>query len=269
MSQTAFRCPLDDMKYTFDYCIQICEAKCYRGNVPLLLFAMPDERPVIKDQWSVTQITSPPQVTLLRQRYDYADYPNRGIKREWGTMMHKGLAEQEEKLKNYGLENDFIIEKRFDVVIETSLGIINLRGTPDIRILKQKALWDYKGTTAYSIGKAFKTNKEWFWQTNIYRHYAFPDAEELVICGFVRDHTKRLEENEGIQEVTMKDVPIYPDKDVVDYVIERLVYLKTCQDNDLYPRYCTDEERWGGVRCEHYCAVNEFCEQYQKEVSNV
>jgi hypothetical protein len=184
---------------------------------------------------------------------------------QWGTAWHNMIEAQREKLAALGVLDQFLMEKRFDVEVETSLGKIGLRGTPDLYIPKTKTLWDYKTTKAYSIGKAFKTNTEYFWQLNIYRHYKFHEAEYMVVCGIVRDHGWRVEEKEGIQEITIRDVDKYLDKDVEEYVTERLVYLKTCQDNELYPRPCTEEETWRGMRCDKYCAVNEFCEQVNEK----
>jgi len=264
MPQIGHLCPLDDRQVSFTYCIEECGGACYQGNLPLLLTVIPEQRPIVKDKWSVTQIVTPPQVTLLRQRYGYYAKPNSSVFMQWGTAWHNMIEAQKSKLEELGVADEFLMEQRFDTEIETSLGKIGLRGTPDLYIPRTKTLWDYKTTKAYSIGQAFNSNTEYFWQLNTYRRYKFPEAERLVICGIVRDHSWRVEEKEGIQEITIRDVPIYNDKDVEDYVTERLVYLKTCQDNDLYPRYCTKEERWGGVRCDKYCAVNTFCEQYNE-----
>ena len=268
--QVGHKCPLDGTNRTFDYCIKECGAKCYRDNLPLLLALIPEQRPVVSDLWSVTQITKPPQITLLDQKHDYYVLPRHTTFMQWGTAWHNMIESQRGKLEELGVADKYIMEQRFNVKIPTSLGEIGLRGTPDLYIPHTKTLWDYKTTKAYSIGKAFKSNEEWLWQLNIYRHYGFPEAEKMVVCGIVRDHSWRVEEKEGIEEITIRDVEKYLDKDVEDYVTEKLVYLKTCQDNNLYPRPCTDEERWLNykgeyMRCERYCPVKDFCNQYQDE----
>lgn len=263
--QIGFKCPLDDSNRTFDYCIKECGAKCYQGNLPLLLALIPSNRPVVPDVWSVTQVVAPPQVTLLRQRHDYYAPPNRTVFMQWGTAWHQMIEGQRAKLEELGVADQYIMEDRFDVQVPTSLGEIGLRGTPDLYIPHTKTLWDYKTTKAYSIGKAFKSNTEYFWQLNMYRHYHFPEAERLVVCGIVRDHSLRVEEKDGIEEIVIKDVEIFHSDDVENYTTERLINLKVCQDHNLTPRPCTTEERWRGVRCEKYCAVNKFCTQWQNE----
>jgi hypothetical protein len=171
--------------------------------------------------------------------------------------------------------SDFMTEDGFIVKVPTSMGYITLTGIPDLYITSTQEQWDYKTTKAYVMGKKWSEQEEWFWQANIYRHYKNKEAKALVIGGAIRDFGWDTRERDGLSEFSMKETPMYLGDDIENYVTERLVYLKTCQDNNLYPRYCTERERWFGWdrmrkkdvyrRCERYCGVSAFCRQWREE----
>jgi len=83
--QCGHKCPLDGTNRTFDYCVKECGAKCYLDNLPLFLTFIPEIRPYVPGQFSVTQIPKPPQITLLEQRNDYYVLPRRTTFMQWGT----------------------------------------------------------------------------------------------------------------------------------------------------------------------------------------
>jgi len=265
------KCPLNDTAVTVDDCLE-CGAKCLHGNLPLHLARLSKERPVITDQWSVTQITSPLQITVLKERNAMVVDPMDGVFATWGTAWHK-MVEGYSTVGN----GRYIAEDYFEGAIETPLGHITLTGTPDLYDKELQTLWDYKTTKAYSMGKAWKSNEEWFWQLNLYRFWHFPEAKRMFICGAIRDYGWQTKERDGLDPITIKEVPIYDDKVVLDYTVTHLTVLKRCQDEGIDPPECTDADRWMNydkrknkkvyMRCERYCAVADVCPQWQGELN--
>lgn len=268
------KCPLDDKSRSLGFCIK-CSGKCLHGNLPLHLARIPRERPVIKDQWSVTQLTSPLQITLLKQRNEIAIDPMDGVFATWGTAWHM-MVEMAYTNLDDNVAN-FIIEKHMRVQVATTYGDVILTGIPDMYDTEQKILWDYKTTKAYSMGKAWESNEEWFWQLNLYRYWKFPEAEKMLICGAIRDYGWQTKERDGLDPITIREVPRYSDKDMLDYTVTRLSTLKRCQDEGLDPPECTDADRWQNwdrkkkksvyMRCERYCPASDYCEQWKEELN--
>jgi len=269
-------CPLDETPRRHAYCLK-CGGKCVQGNMQLFLALMGDTRPVVKDNWSVTQVTSPLQITVLKNIVDYYPRPKARASMVLGTAWHMYLESMKSKLQQLRIADDYVMEKRFVREIELPSGTVTFGGTPDLYIKSQKTLWDHKLTKAYSAGKAFDSNGEWFWQTNIYKYFAFPEAEKILIDGFVKDFGWETNARDGIEEVEIKDVPMYSQGEIYGYLFGRLSILKACQDLGVPPPECTDEERWLGwdrkrtenvyKRCERYCAVSDVCPQWQGELN--
>ena len=172
----------------------------------------------------------------------------------------------------------YLSEKQMRILVETPYGMVTFTGKPDLYDTEHKILWDYKTTKAYSMDKAWESNTEWFWQLNLYRHWKFPEAEKMLICGAIRDYGWQTKERDGLDPITIREVPKFDGKDILDYTITHLSVLKRCQDEGLDPPECTDEDRWQNwdrkqkknvyMRCEKYCAVAEVCPQWNSDPAN-
>jgi len=265
-----FCCP-DNVNRTFDYCTKECNKRSECPPFPLLLSLMQD-RTVVPNVYSVTEILNPPQVVYYSRNFPHYTTPEDRIWMTFGSAWH-AITLTEKNVKELGLEDEYLIEKSFerDFIID---GVpVKLKGRSDLYVTSTKALWDFKTLKYYFVQKIWET-KDWSsnayqMQMNIYRAYQYPEAEKIKIYALVKDHSRYIEKRYGIHAVETLDVPIMPDNEIKDMVTELLHIHVRNQADPSGLRKCTDKELWKNkkgepIRCIGYCPIRDFCPQWKE-----
>jgi len=149
-------------------------------------------------------------------------------------------------LKDTGLfcdeSEDLLLEK--PLVIE--LNGVRISGIPDVYDKKTKTLLDYKHP---GIKSAERNMQSYFMQTNIYRYMlqknGYP-VDKIDIVLFYRDWAKAKtlsEINYPKSAIETVNVPIMSDKEVHDFLYERINTIKAYESEHILPP-CTEEERF-------------------------
>jgi len=273
-----FTCPKDNQSKPFEWCFKHCKARC--EPLPILI-AMSSRRKIVENLYSVTEILNPPQIVYMQRHFSYYVLPKNQTFITFGTGWHYAFERAKYKIKDLGLEKDYIIEnggKYFEVEIETKAGTANLRGTPDLYIVPEKHLWDFKTMKYYYTAKNLIEHEDWGdstipWQVNIYRVYDFIEAEKITVEALIKDFKRNLKEK-GVEPIMQFPVPIMRDETVKEFVKAKLAYLLEVEKDPSILRQCTHEERWivanernkdhgKPLRCLEYCNVSSFCPQFQ------
>ncbi len=156
-------------------------------------------------------------------------------------------------------------ENYFEVEIKTKAGKAVLHGTPDLYIPKRKELWDFKtGKYFYEIQKLLAgdfSDSKHIWQTNIYRHFKYPEAEKIFLEMVVKDYKMDFKQKFGIEPVVIIPVPVLKPAMIENIVKKRIEVLLEIEKDSKKVQNCLPGEIWDGVRCESYCDVIEYCEQ--------
>ncbi len=268
-----FKCILrDGEKTSFEFCYKECKTKCQ--PLPLLI-ALGRGRDVVPGRFSVTELTSPPKVVHLGHKHDFYVWPDDQIFLMFGSGFHAAIEESKHAIENMGLGADYVIEEKgaFTINIETPEGSAVLTGIPDLYSVAEKTLYDFKTMKYFYDGKFILDGRgpkpEHIEQLNIYAWARFPRCERLIIKALVKDWNRKLRDQHDVPKIITVEVPKWPAEAVDKMVGERLaVLLKAERTNEVRP--CTREECWvqektqEWIRCEEYCAVNEFCKEYKE-----
>ena len=223
------------------------------------------------DSISVTELLKPVQAMILRRRYD-SQLEGDAIDQLWkllGTGVHSILE------KEKGIEK---IERLKTVVLGREIS-----GKFD-RIFQNK-ITDYKVTSSWSVAYGSRED-EWVWQLSIYRWLYWKVkgvvlADTGAIVAILRDWSeKNLKPNKygKVNEKYPKAPALelnYELKhlDETEKFVEQQVkkILKEEKAEDMRLEECTDEERWFNnekkvyMRCEKYCEVKGFCQQFKRQ----
>ena len=246
-----------------------------------------------KSDYSVTQLIDSPRVVNLREKNKkkiVADYSDM-IAATTGSSFHHILEESNETIKH------FIVEKRF---FQSVNGII-ISGAADIYNKKTKIIGDYKTCSVWQHGKlkdewiqqlnilAWLANKEGY------------KVKGLKIFKIFKDWKKSMSErseNYPKCQLEVSDVELWDLEDTEDFIKQRIKLHEDVRKGKEY--LCTEEDTWysgdswavkkkGGKkairvlhvepkeveegyeiefrkgvhkRCEDYCSVSLFCDQY-------
>ena len=96
----------------------------------------------------------------------------------------------------------------------------------------------------------------------------------LEISAILKDWSKNRAKGSNTyppSPIFQKPIVSWKMNEVEDFIRERIrLHRVAIQEPDMFD--CTDEERWlspKGIynRCESYCNVNEFCNQYKGEIN--
>jgi hypothetical protein len=215
---------------------------------------------------SVTELMDPPQMRALKVKYE-DDLQEDVSDRLWalyGQIVH-GIFERAEKTA--------IAERRLYINVEGW----KIGGGMDRYTVQSGLLQDYKFTTVHKVTRK-EPSEEWVVQLNVYAEILRQNEQEvknLQIVALLRDWSKlaydrelkKCEEkgyscNYPSTQVKIIDLPLIPQKEVLTYIKDRVKLHKKALKGK-YPQ-CSPEERWGGVRCKHYCSVSSVCKQFNK-----
>jgi hypothetical protein len=282
MPAVGFICPKDGSECLYAHCFTQCSVRCL--PLPLLL-SLARQRAVVPGQYSVTTILDPPKIVYYKRHYPYFEDPRQGIYAVFGTSAHALLEDGLAAAQERGLGLELESEKPFSVELETPAGKATLTGRPDLYDKTLRTLYDWKTMKAYSA----KLLKEGKWddskflpQLNIYRHFAYPEAEHLVLIALIKDHGRQTEIRDGLRPVEVIEVPAMDPKAVRDYTIYRLAENLRAEADPTKMRECCEDELWTQrdgmpMRCLDYCPAGKsgqciqgsmLIEKYRKEVEH-
>ena len=224
---------------------------------------------------SVSQLIMPAQMLhIINTRKD--ELPEEDVAdneaRAFGTAMHIGLSLAQDP-------EHTISEKRLFMDVDTDAEGWTVSGKPDTYVFEDKAISDFKSTSAWSIVYGSR-ELEWEQTQNIYRLLLEAngyEVEKLRIVAFLKDWKARDYETDKGKEPKHGQFP-YPDHS--PWVIELPLWSKDKAQKFLERRVkehqaarqgeqidCTDEERWKGpkgyTRCRDWCRAAPLCPQYQ------
>ena len=218
----------------------------------------------------------------MKRNNPYYLSPDSLIDMSVGSSWHRRLEDTRGYVRDLGLQDDYLMEqnfkKNFTVTINNvpkiEMVFVTLSGTSDLYVKSTKTLWDYKIMKYYYT---FKYLSEGKWegntipmQLNIYRVYQYPEAEAIKIFVYLKDYKLNMADKHDLSQTETLQVPMIPDEKVKKKVVDLLTEHVQAQETGK-PRPCTEEERWYNerqkvyLRCEHYCAVKEVCEQFEEE----
>lgn len=264
-------CPKTGAEVHFNECVEICKHRCM--SLPMLLAMANTSRETVEGVYHVTEILNPPQVVFLSRTKPYFAYPSSLIWMLFGTGFHTVMEKGHGLIAELGCEGQFESEKNFKVEVDG----VTLSGTPDLYDHNSKTLYDYKTIKGYAVKlmKAgdFSGNK-YKDQLNIYRAYAYPQAERLVIEAVVKDWSGDMLFRDNVDQIEDIEVPMDNINAVKDMVTNKVVIHELVRKTGTIPP-CSPEDQWVNMnpksknygvplRCKSFCPVNKVCAQYQE-----
>lgn len=155
-----------------------------------------------------------------------------------------------------------LVERRF----KGKFGKFTVSGQIDSLSIEDHVLRDYKFTTAWGFMAGKPPKPEWISQMNMQLELLRMndlDAKKLEIIGALRDWQfakSKTDRNYPSSQMAKHDIPIWERAKTQEFIKERIrAHYFARRELPL----CTKEETWSGRRCESYCSVNKFCDQYK------
>lgn len=268
-----FKCPLTNYEEnkSFDYCLMECPTPCL--SVPML-YVIAQTRGIIEKRYSVTEILNPYQQVYLKRNNPYWVDPTDRTWMTLGTGFHKVIEEgltlmPEDERKHYASEK----EGKF----ELDFGYATLSGIPDLYDKRTKTLTDFKTMKVYAMKKLMEgdwSSTTYGWQINMYRAFAFPEAEYLEIEAFLKDWNAQTFVREGIKPYEKIRAPLMNIGAVEEHAQDLLQTHTNIQSYKAKLPPCPREDLWipdnprnknCGVplRCRDYCECVDVCSQAQ------
>ncbi len=220
--------------------------------------------------FSVTELLQPPKVRALKIQNkeklveDYSDTIASFI----GNAVHKMLEDGNSKA------DDLITEMRINSSVIVDDVYYTISGCVDLINKTTNTLSDYKTTSAYAVTGNFE-KPEWEQQLNIYawlyaQEFDKEDLPEAEIIAVLKDWSKGRSKNSNTyppSPIFVKPIMIWKKSEIEEFIKER-IRLHTNALTNTQDVICSDEERWLSAkgkanRCEDWCNVNQFCNQYK------
>lgn len=232
----------------------------FEDPVPVLM-ALCQDREKYCD-FSVTELKNDPYYVQMTRRYDYFEPMDKLSDRLFGTAFH-ALLEKGGVIAGHDKESG----------LELTVKGKKIGGTPDLIVHNPLSLWDYKTVTMgkLSMMSSGKTNAadEYGEQLNGYRYMYWKkkgkEIKTLMIRFIIRDWR--------FYEFRKKnfDYKLYPRNLIMPIKTRPMVKIAAWFD-DRVARHVVAErvsderlhsvgecDTWNGLRCEHFCPVNDVC----------
>ena len=210
--------------------------------------------------FSVTELLKPSRQWALLQNHgdEIVEDVSDRIWALYGKMGHKLFEDSSSKNE--------LVETRFFVDI---LGY-KVSGQIDNLELKSGILSDYKFTSSWGFMANRPPKEEWIAQLNMQRYllelHKYP-IRRLQIIGLLRDwQINEANKNPDYPQtpITVMPIPFWTMDQTESFMEERveshvraLQELPKCADKDLWIR------KGKYTRCENYCSVSKFCDQFK------
>ena len=258
MPAVGFICP-DGTKIRFRDCLSACRKGRRCLSLPTLRFISRQR------EWqgipSVTQLIKGTRQAFLEITRPYFIDPKSRAYSLLGISTHG-------KLETPVDDVIWLSETPLTLDLGGGLFTCTLSGIPDVYDGIERTLYDYKTSGSYAVAQAINGEKrEWVLQLNAYRLMIEGlgyRVDRMVIQAIARDGNTWIAKKRGIDEaIVMIEMPRMDDNEVVSYFRKKAEALRRALDTGYAPP-CSDEETWGGKRCEKYCDVADFCRQMEK-----
>ena len=212
-----------------------------------------------ESDFSVTELLSPARQRALRIKH-YSDITEDARDRVWSLF---GQATHSILERGARPDTD-IVERRYF----GQFGPYTLSGQVDLYSLDDKTISDWKVTKAFAfVGERRKKPKpEYAAQLNMQAHLLRMNGESperAFIVAILKDWDYKQASKPGYPEAEVIAQPIKLEKpEKVDKFINERIIAHVNAEKDL-PQ-CSPSETWFGVRCQRFCDVSKYCDQYQK-----
>lgn len=260
-----FFCPKGNCggKVPFSYCEDYCVDRCL--DLPTI-YSFGEEREIRRERFSVTDLTNPHQQVYLKRNNPVYVNPLDMVWMAFGSGVHAALELGYKRIKN---KDGYIAERGVTMDFDLPNGKITLSGRPDIVMMGESKIQDYKTSGWKSVPLLKRKLKDgWmgddkFIQPNVYRAVWYPEIENLELVILSKDWTKWAAGKEGVEKLEVIPVPVGPADEVIDWVKIRLSAYLEVEKNGGVGVKCYPADTWDGRRCAEYCQVNYLCPQYQ------
>ena len=169
----------------------------------------------------------------------------------------------------YDSETKTLVDYKFSgsYKIAKCLGIAHYYTKHPTEVYKRSGRWGKAGTPKrvkeFYRDESKADLEDWGWQLNFYRYLLETngyEVDQMFIQATVRDAGLQIARERGITgKIYMIEVPYIDNEHLIErYVMKREALLSALEKKEL-PEKCTDEETWGGMKCESYCPVREVC----------
>jgi len=191
--------------------------------------------------FSITELISPPQIAILRDRHDYTVDVSECLDSIYGTVLHQMLND------NANNDGTSVPEQRFFTELEG----VEISGAVDLQTFTNGGviLDDYKHGF---IGTQNFDHPDWEWQLNSYAYLFFCDN------GYVPDRLRISLAFKDWRKANVAKIRDYPERghmyieipvknmhDVEEYLRNRIkVHTAADVEPDETLTQCTDSERW-------------------------
>ena len=284
MSAIGFICP-DNETIKFKNCFKKCRMSERCMSVATLV-AMSEQRAPNRPP-STTELLSGTCESYLKRTQDYFINPQDRAFAIMGTIHHLLLEQQEvgdnvlqeEQLE--GLDITGILDF-YDKESQTLIDYKNTGSFKAMRVLgiknrlvpcplgtryKKSGKWGQKGTLKkvkefYSDDNA-RDFGDWLYQVNMYRYMLELKGykvKHMKLQMNIRDANTYSAKDRGInRNIYFVDIPFLDNDIIIPYFIEKRDRLLQHLKDKSTPPKCSDEETWGGKKCESYCEVRGLC----------
>jgi hypothetical protein len=152
--------------------------------------------------------------------------------------------------------------------VSQALGLdFYLEDDPSGAVYLRKGKWGSKGDPKKV--KRFWMNPEkadlgdWEWQINCYRYMLEKQGKEIknmYVQITVRDGGIQAARDRGVEnKIYLIEVPYIHNDHIEDKFTKKRDALVEALSLGKLPEMCSEEERWGGKKCEYYCDARDVC----------
>ena len=264
-----FVCPMTDQNVTFrEHCLK-CQDPC--ETLPVMAMLDAQTRPIVPNEYHVTEILNPRQVIYLTRNYPYYLPPESLVDAALGSAWHTSIYNAM-FIPEY--DADFAHRFEGEQSFRIEINGIAFTGTSDVNIKDQHHLIDYKTAQVFSVKQYLKEEwKDSTWakyqkQINIYRVYQYPETEKMTLHVKVMGWDAYVAKTMGIGKTFKIMVPFIEDEKVKSFVTCRL--RESVEDQETgNPPPCPKNRLWFNAagepqRCLRFCGGKAYCKQFKE-----
>ena len=241
---------------------------------------------------SVTECLTGTCEAYLKRTKDYYIDPQQHAFALAGTLHHARLEnnvdEESAEISLEGMDITGIV----DLYDEESKSIIDYKNAGSFKVSQALGLdfyleddptgavylrngkWGKKGDPKKV--KRFWPNPEkvdlgdWGWQINCYRYMLEKDGKEvkdMYVQITVRDGGIQAARDRGVdRNIYLIEVPYIHNDHIEEKFAGKRDLLLEALELERLPEKCSEEETWGGKKCEYYCDARELCPYVNKQL---
>jgi len=234
---------------------------------------------------SVTECLSGTCESYLKRTEEYFIDPQEHAFALAGTLHHKKLEDNSEEEYAEIFMESLGITGIADLYDEETKSLIDYKNSGSYKVAqvlgiqhyyadhpegeryKRKTKWGEAGTIkrvkAFYIDEEKADFGDWDWQLNCYRYMlqkAGKEVNAMYIQITVRDGGIQMARDRGVdRKIYLVQVPYIHDDHIEKRFTEKRDLLLTAIETNEIPQKCSEEETWGGKKCEMFCDVRGVC----------